>query len=69
MSIKHVHIIFVVFSTLLSALLTYIFFGNYRYTSLNFWMFLGLLTLAATVALPAYGVAFYKKMKKLEIYK
>jgi len=69
MSIKHVHILFIVFSTLLSALLTYIFFGNYRYSNLSFWMFLGLLTLAATVALPAYGVAFYKKMKKLEIYK
>ncbi|MEM1157589.1 MAG: hypothetical protein AAGH72_04965 [Verrucomicrobiota bacterium] len=69
MSIKHVHILFIVFSALLNVLLTIVFFANYRETSLAFWMFLGLITLAATVVLPAYGVAFYKKMKKLEIYK
>jgi len=69
MSIKHVHILFIIFSTLLSVLLTFVFFGNYRNTDLFFWMLLGLLTLTTTVALPVYGVAFYKKMRKLEVYK
>ncbi len=69
MSIKHVHILFIIFSTLLSVLLTILFFENYRSTDLSFWMLLGLLALASAVALPAYGVAFYKKMKKLEIYR
>ncbi|MEM6884184.1 MAG: hypothetical protein AAF571_04075 [Verrucomicrobiota bacterium] len=69
MSIKHVHIIFIIFSTLLSVLLTVLFFGNYQNTELAIWMLLGLMALVASVALPVYGVAFYKKMKKLEIYK
>lgn len=69
MSIKHVHILFIFFSALLNALLTTIFFANYRETSLGVWMVLGMLTLIAAVVLPVYGVAFYKKMKKLEVYR
>lgn len=60
---------FIVISALLNVLLTMIFFSNYRHTDLPVWMLLGLLTLTASVVLPIYGAAFYKKMKKLEIYK
>jgi hypothetical protein len=69
MSIKHVHILFITLSALLSVLLTVVFFGNYRNTGLAFWMWLGLLMLLFSVVLPSYGVAFYRKMKNLKVYK
>ncbi len=65
MSLKHFHILFVTISTLLVLWLAWLAWGMYRTQAGTLYLMLALLASASTIALVAYGVWFWKKMKKL----
>lgn len=61
MSLKAVHIVFVTVATLISAGFCVWAVQNYLATSSG--LFMAILAVLATAALPVYGVWFLKKMK------
>jgi len=67
MSLKIIHIVFIILATLMCAFCSLLFFGYYRNSGVAIWMWTGLITLAGTVGLPVYGVLFLKKLKKLNL--
>lgn len=68
MSLQHIHLLFVLLSTMLCAVLTILFFASFRQSEQILWLWTGVVTLISTVVLPAYGVYFYKKLVRMGIY-
>ncbi|MGF1678928.1 MAG: hypothetical protein ACFCUX_07015 [Candidatus Methylacidiphilales bacterium] len=68
MSLKHIHILFVIACTGLSVILALLFLGGFQETDMVAWLWVGIMCLVASVLLPLYGFYFWQKLKRLGVY-
>lgn len=65
MSLKHFHIIFIICSTLLGIIFSGWGISNYQAAQKAVYLWVGMGSLAVSIALAVYGVGFIKKIDKL----